>query len=188
MMEGLIEKWIAVTVIVAVICVIRSLARGRIRPGVIYGLWGLVVLRLLWPAAAALPESRYSIQNLQVSQKITAEYEQVQEEWFQNEKIPEIEREPEQIFSGNGKHPAQDNVSTGTQNVIPSVGQNVNQNAGQNVEQNIGQDIGQNTEQNTGSQSTGVQNWEIQNANRGESSQSGMMSSSLWQIPCSRVR
>ncbi|MBP3700678.1 MAG: hypothetical protein J6I64_02190, partial [Lachnospiraceae bacterium] len=166
MMEGIIEKWIALTFIVAIVCVIRSLVRGKIRPGVIYGLWGLAVLRLLWPAAAALPESRYSIQNLQVSQKISAEYEQVQEEWFQNVVLPDVGQEPEQVAAGNGKRPVVDNASAGDQN------------ASQNVGQNAG-------DQSVGVQSPGTQNAEVpntniegvntQNANSGEASQPGTM-------------
>lgn len=37
---------------------------GRIRAGLIYSLWLLVVLRLLWPGFAALPESRFGITGL----------------------------------------------------------------------------------------------------------------------------
>lgn len=73
MIELLVEKWIAIAFIIAAICVIRMLGHGRIRSGVIYALWGVAVLRLLWPASLTLPESRYSIQNWQVSQKISQE-------------------------------------------------------------------------------------------------------------------
>ncbi|MBR6528244.1 MAG: M56 family metallopeptidase [Lachnospiraceae bacterium] len=73
MIELLVEKWIAIAFIIVAICVIRMLGRGRIRSGMIYALWGVVVLRLLWPASLTLPESRYSIQNWQVSQKISQE-------------------------------------------------------------------------------------------------------------------
>ncbi len=159
MIDGIMEKWIAVAFIVAVICVIRMLVRGKIRPCVIYGLWALVAVRLLWPAALALPESRYSIQNWQVSQKISQEYEKVQEGMDPGFLISNMGQEPEQFFTGSEQHPNGGDVSVGPQNAgLQNVGQNPD----------VPGPEGPDTDHNTTTESGNIQNF-----NSGGASQPG---------------
>lgn len=157
MIELLVEKWIAVAFIIVAICVIRMLGRGRIRSGVIYALWGVLVLRLLWPAALTLPESRYSIQNWHVSQKISQEISQ-------------------EISDDDFWEMGQNNVVQSEQNAVAQDGQNAMVQNGQNAVVQIGQSAvvqnGQNTELQAGQNPIGQQ----QGSQRPEqSSQSGQL-------------